>query len=96
MKIQAAPEPVAAPSSAGPPTMAVLPSVDKATDLPWFGTTVRRAVAVLWFATLAALIANVLVLGIDSYATGAADLGLVVMTFLWFAACIDDLIPPSR
>jgi hypothetical protein len=74
----------------------VPPRLPVATELPWFGTTIRGAVAALWFATLAALVANVLVLGIDSYATAAADLGLVVMTFLWFAACIDDLIPPGR
>ena len=90
------PAPVTVPAPVEAPVLAAAPGPTLATDLPWFGTTVRRAVAGLWFATLAALIANVLVLGIDSYATGAADLGLVVMTFLWFAACIDDLIPPSR
>jgi hypothetical protein len=89
------PAPVPVPVPVEAPVLAA-PRPPVATDLPWFGTTVRRAVAVIWFATLATLIANVLVLGIDSYATAAADLGLVVMTFLWFAACIDDLIPPSR
>jgi hypothetical protein len=63
---------------------------------PWFGTTIRRAAAVVWFAMLAALIANVLVLGIESPATAAADLGLIAMTFVWFAASIDDLIEPIR
>jgi hypothetical protein len=62
---------------------------------PWFGTGLRRTAAVVWFATLAALVANLVVLGVDSYATAAADLGLVAMTFLWFAACIDDLIGSS-
>jgi hypothetical protein len=63
---------------------------------PWFGTTIRRAAAVVWFAMLAALIANVIVLGIESPATAAADLGLIAMTFVWFAASIDDLIEPTR
>ena len=89
------PAPVAVAAPVEAPVLAP-PRRPVATDVPWFGTATRRAVAGLWFATLAALIANVLVLGIESYATAAADLGLVVMTFVWFAASIDDLIPPGR
>jgi hypothetical protein len=85
-----APEPVTAPA----PVEA--PSPPRVVPEPWFGTTIRRAAAVVWFATLAALVANVLVLGIESPATVAADLGLIAMTFVWFAASIDDLIEPSR
>jgi hypothetical protein len=59
---------------------------------PWFGTRIRRIAAVVWFAMFAALIANVIVLGIDSPATILADLGLIAMTFVWFFAWIDDLI----
>jgi hypothetical protein len=88
------PTPVAVAAPVEAPVIRA-PRLPAATDVPWFGTSIRRAVAVLWFATLAALLANVVVLGIDSYATAAADLGLVVMTFVWFAASIDDLIPPS-
>jgi hypothetical protein len=101
-----APAPVAveAPVVTGPPvvteapvvTAATAPSIPHADAEPWFGTTIRRAAAVVWFATLAALVANVIVLGIDSPATIAADLGLVAMTFVWFFACIDDLIEPRR
>jgi hypothetical protein len=83
-------EPVAAPTSVEAPRT---PGVAYE---PWFGTTIRRAAAVVWFATLAALVANVLVLGIESPATVVADLGLIAMTFVWFAASIDDLIEPPR
>ena len=82
-------EPVTVPTLEAPRTPVVAYE-------PWFGTTIRRAAAVVWFATLAALIANVLVLGIESPATVVADLGLVAMTFVWFAASIDDLIEPPR
>jgi hypothetical protein len=56
----------------------------------------RRTAAVVWFAILAALIANVVVLGVDSYATAGAVLGLVVMTFVWVAARGHDLAGPGR
>jgi hypothetical protein len=92
------PEPVAAPPRivAPPPVEETVPTVPAADYEPWFGANIRRAAAVVWFATLAALIANVIVLGLDSPATIAADLGLVAMTFVWFAASIDDLIGPGR
>ena len=59
---------------------------------PWFSQRIRRTAALVWLATLAALMANLAVLGINSYATAAADLGLVTMSFVWFFACIDDLL----
>jgi hypothetical protein len=97
------PVPVAPPVVVAPPVLVappvvepVAPSATRDGYEPWFGTTIRRTAAVVWFATLAALVANVIVLGIDSPATAVADLGLVAMTFVWFAACIDDLIGPSR
>jgi hypothetical protein len=97
-----APEPVL-PAPAAPPVVVAPPVVEPVAPRatregyePWFGTTIRRAAAVVWFATLAALLANVIVLGIGSPATAVADLGLVAMTFVWFAASIDDLIGPSR
>jgi hypothetical protein len=77
-------------------TEVTAPSIPQVDAEPWFGTTIRRAAAVVWFATLAALVANVIVLGVDSPATIAADLGLVAMTFVWFFACVDDLIGPRR
>jgi hypothetical protein len=97
------PEPVAPEAFvAPPPAAAPLPAAERAPRVPedayepWFGTNIRRAAAAVWFLTLAALVANVIVLGIDSPATVAADLGLVAMTFVWFAASIDDLIGPDR
>jgi hypothetical protein len=89
------PEPVAREPVTTPPPVEA-PRLSGVVYEPWFGTTIRRAAAVVWFATLAALIANVLVLGIESPATVAADLGLIVMTFVWFAASIDDLVEPPR
>jgi hypothetical protein len=88
-----APEPVLLPEAAAAPV--AVPGVSRTAYAPWPGTTIRRTAAVVWFAMLAALLANIVVLGFDSYATAAADLGLVAMTFVWFFACIDDLIDPS-
>lgn len=59
---------------------------------PWFSRRIRRTAALVWLATLGTLVANLLVLGIDSSATAAADLGLVAMSFVWFFAWIDDLL----
>jgi hypothetical protein len=59
---------------------------------PWFSQRIRRTAALVWFATLGTLLANLVVLGVDSYATAAADLGLVAMSFVWFFAWIDDLL----
>jgi len=56
-----------------------------------FGTRMKQAAAVVWFATLGALVADIVFLGVDSYATAAADLGLVAMTLVWFFACFDDV-----
>jgi hypothetical protein len=86
-------EPVSVPASVeAPVAVRRIPMVGCE---PWLGTTIRRTAAAVWFATLAALVANVVVLGLDSYATAAADLTLVAMSFVWFFACIDDLIAPS-
>ena len=92
------PESVAAlpPVEASRPVEEPAPRIAQVARKPWFGPTIRRAAAVVWFAMLAALIANVIVLGIESPATAAADLGLIAMTFVWFAASIDDLIEPTR
>jgi hypothetical protein len=87
------PEPVVLPPPVEAP-VSTSARVPRTEYVPLFGTTIRRTAAVVWFATLAALVANVVVLGFDSYATAAADLGLIAMTFVWFSACIDDLIAP--
>ena len=70
---------------------AALPGVDYD---PWFGPGIRRTALIVWLMTLAALVADVVVLGVDSYATIGADLGLVAMTFILFFARIDDLTGP--
>ena len=61
----------------------------------WFGPNVRTAARLVWFATLALLVSDIAVFGIDSWTTSAADLGLVAMTVVWFCVGIDDLIGPA-
>ena len=61
----------------------------------WFGPTARTAARLVWFATLALLVADIAVFGIGSWTTSAADLGLVAMTVVWFCVSIDDLIAPA-
>ena len=61
----------------------------------WFGPRIRTAARLVWFATLALLVADIAVLGINSLMTSAADLGLVAMTIVWFCVGIDDLIAPA-
>ena len=61
----------------------------------WFGPRIRTAARLVWFATLALLVADIAVLGINSLMTSAADLGLVAMTIVWFCVGIDDLIAPD-
>ena len=78
--------PVAAPVAA--------PALAGVEDDPWFGPGIRRTALIVWVLTLAALVADVVVLGVDSYATIGADLGLVAMTFILFFARIDDLTGP--
>jgi len=88
-----APVRVVAPEPAPQPAPRLVPVVEYEA---WFGQTIRRTAGIVWFATFAALVANVVVLGVDSPATGVADLGLVAMTFIWFFACIDDLLGYRR
>jgi len=77
----------------GPPVTAPpLPSMVSDT---WPAPRLRRAASVVWFAMLGALVANIVFLGFDSYATAAADLGLVAITLVWFFACIDDVLGPG-
>jgi len=83
----------AAPLVVAPAPAREAPSVEHE---PWFGPGIRRTAFAVWLLTLIALIADVLVLGIDSYPTIGADLGLVAMTFVLFFSCIDDLMGPRR
>jgi hypothetical protein len=86
-------QPVVVPQPAVEPAPRLVPVVEYEA---WFSRRIRRTAAAVWFATLAALLANLVVLGVDSPATGVADLGLVAMTFIWFFACIDDLLGYRR
>jgi hypothetical protein len=51
---------------------------------PRSGVGIRHVASIVWVGMLAALVADVVVLGVRSPATGAADIGLVVVTFVWF------------
>jgi hypothetical protein len=51
---------------------------------PWLRVGIRQVASVVWVGVLAVLVADIVVLGVRSPATGAADIALVVMTFVWF------------
>jgi hypothetical protein len=89
-----APPVVVAPVVTAPVVMA--PALRSADDDRWFGPGIRRAAFAVWLLTLVALLADLIVLGVGSYATIGADLGLVAMTFVVFFAHIDDLTGPRR
>ena len=85
------PEPAVPVAVPAPVSAPALPSVDYD---PWFGPGIRRTALIVWVMTLGALVADVVVLGVKSYTTIGADLGLVAMTFILFFAYIDDLTGP--
>jgi hypothetical protein len=62
---------------------------------PRFGSRLRVAAGLVWLATFAVLVCDIAAFGIESWATSAADLGLIVMTLVWFCVCIDDLVAPD-
>ena len=51
---------------------------------------VRRVAAAVWVLVLLVLVANTIVLGFESWATGAADLTLIAVTLAWFAIAVAD------
>ena len=57
---------------------------------PSLGPVIRSAAGLVWFLTLATLAVNILVFGFHSWATGAADLGLIALTLVWFAIAAED------
>ncbi len=94
------PEPVAVaesvvePERPGPEGTFVVPVIVAET---WAGPGVRRAAAAVWTLVLVALVVNTVVLGFDSWATGAADLALITLTLVWFAAAaVGDAGSSSR
>jgi hypothetical protein len=87
------PEPTAAAAVPVPVSAPEAPGVEHDR---WFGPGIRRTALIVWLMTLAALVADVVVLGVDSYTTIGADLGLVAMTCILFLVYIDDLTGPRR
>jgi hypothetical protein len=51
----------------------------------------RSSVRMVWIAVVALLVADLLVFGVHSWTTSAADIGLILVTLVWFWVCIDDL-----
>ena len=51
----------------------------------------RSSVRVVWIAAVVLLVADLLVFGVHSWTTSAADIGLILATLVWFWVCVDDL-----
>ena len=60
----------------------------------WFGPRLRAATRIAWLATLALLLVDLAVFGLHSWATSVADLGLIVLTLVWFFVSVEDLEEP--
>jgi hypothetical protein len=56
----------------------------------------RSSVRMAWIAALVVLAVDLVVFGIDSWTTTVADVGVIVLTLVWFWVCVDDLIAPRR
>jgi dTDP-4-dehydrorhamnose 3,5-epimerase len=94
-----APPPVAVPepeASAAPAWPAVPAAVD-APVLPVIEADprskarLRLAIRIVWVATAVLLACDVVAFGLESWATGAADVGLIVLTLVWFAVTADEV-----
>jgi hypothetical protein len=71
----------------GLPVYALLPGP----AIERFGGRLRAAVRLAWAVAVGLLLADVLVAGIHAWTTAAADLGVIVLTLLWFAVSVEDL-----
>jgi hypothetical protein len=56
----------------------------------WVGPRLRSATRIAWVVTLALLLIDLVVFGIHSWATSAADLGLIGLTLVWFFVSVSD------
>jgi hypothetical protein len=54
----------------------------------------RSSVRMVWIAAALLLAVDLLAFGVHSWTTSAADIGLIVLTLVWFWVCVDDLISP--
>ena len=66
-------------------------SVRRSTEERGEPTHVRSSVRVVWIAAVVLLVADLLVFGVHSWTTSAADIGLILATLVWFWVCVDDL-----
>ncbi len=53
----------------------------------------RSSVRMVWVAAAVLLAVDLLAFGVHSWTTSIADIGLMVLTLVWFVVCLDDLIP---
>jgi hypothetical protein len=56
----------------------------------------RFSVRLAWIAAVVLLAVDLVAFGIDSWTTTVADVGVIVLTLVWFWVCVDDLIAPRR
>lgn len=61
---------------------------------PWFGARLRALTRLVWLVSVALLALDLVTLGIHTWTTTVADLGVVVLTFVWFFVCVEDLAQP--
>ncbi len=61
----------------------------------WFGPWLRKATRVAWVATLGLLLVDLAVFGIHAWPTSVADLGLIVLTLVWFFVSVEDIGKPA-
>ena len=61
-----------------------------------FGRELRSSVRLIWLAALLLLVLDLGAFGIHSWTTSAADLGLIVLTLIWFWVCMEELAPVTE
>ncbi len=69
-----------------------LPAADGEPARARFGPAFRSSIRLLWLVALVLLVVDLAVLGIDSWTTTIADVGLIVLTLAWFWVCVEDLV----
>jgi hypothetical protein len=62
----------------------------------WFGPGLRSSARMVWAATFVVLVCDLAGFGLDSWTTTVADLGLIILTFVWFGVCVEDLLPEQE
>jgi hypothetical protein len=61
-----------------------------------FGRGLRSSIRMVWLTTLGLLALDLVVFGIHSWTTSVADLGLIVLTLVWFWVSAEDLLTSQK